>query len=70
VTKQTKLILDYMKVFGSISSLDAYKDLGVTRLSGRIFDLKKMGYNISSKFVSDKNRFGETVHFKQYSLEQ
>ena len=67
---QTNLILNYMKEFGSISTLDAFRDLGVTRLSGRIFDLKEMGYTISSKFVSSKNRYGEIVHFKQYSLEQ
>ena len=65
---QCQRILDYMDQFGSISTLEAFKDLGVARLASRIHDLKSMGYNIVSETRSSKNRFGEDTHFKVYRL--
>ncbi len=40
---QCNRIMQYMHDFGSISTREAFDDLGVTRLSGRIYDLKKTG---------------------------
>lgn len=65
---QCQRILDYMDQFGSISTLEAFRDLGVARLASRIHDLKSMGYNIVSETKSDKNRFGEKIYFKVYRL--
>lgn len=65
---QCQRILDYMDQFGSISTLEAFKDLGVARLASRIHDLKSMGYHIISETKSSKNRFGEQTHFKVYRL--
>lgn len=65
---QCQRILDYMEQFGSISTLEAFRDLGVARLASRIRDLKDMGYKIKSETKSAKNRFGEKTHFKVYSL--
>lgn len=67
-TTQCQRILDYMNQFGSISTLEAFKDLGVARLASRIHDLKCMGYNIESEIKSSKNRYGEVTHFKVYRL--
>lgn len=67
-TTQCQRILDYMKQFGSISTLEAFRDLSVARLASRIHDLKSMGYNIESEIKSSKNRFGETTYFKVYRL--
>ena len=61
-------IIEYMQVFGSISTLEAFNDLGVARLASRIHDLKGMGYNITSEIKSSKNRFGEKTYFKVYRL--
>jgi hypothetical protein len=61
-------ILDYMRQFGSISTLEAFNDLGVARLASRIHDLKGQGYNIISETKTSKNRFGETTSFKVYRL--
>lgn len=60
--------MDYIKVFGSISSREAFEDLGVTRLSAVIFDLKQEGYEFDTKTEHGKNRFGEPTHFARYSL--
>ena len=65
---QCQRILDYMHQFGSISTLEAFKDLGVARLASRIHDLKGMGYNIESETKSSVNRFGEKTYFKVYRL--
>lgn len=65
---QCQRILDYMREFGSISTLEAFNDLGVARLASRIHNLKSMGYNITSEIKSSKNRYGETTHFKVYRL--
>ena len=40
--------LSYLKLYGSITSLEAIRDLGNTRLSASIFNLRKKGYDIAS----------------------
>ena len=63
-----KRVFDYMLDFGSITSMQACFDLGETRLSARIFELKEKGVNISYNWKSVKNRYGETRHIKQYFI--
>lgn len=67
--KQTSRVLDYMRQNGSITSLEAFRDLGITRLSGVIFDLRK-DYAISSKTESGRNRYGEKTSYSRYYLEE
>ena len=67
-TTQCMRILDYMRQFGSISTLEAFNDLGVARLASRIHDLKGQGYNITSETKTSKNRYGENTSFKVYKL--
>ena len=64
---QEDRVLKYMRDFGSITSLDAFRDLGVTRLSAKIFNLKS-DYHIEYKWEITKNRYGDTVKFKRYYL--
>lgn len=67
---QTERIVEYINKFGSISSKEAFNDLGVTRLSARIADLKDEGYEFHDEWESSKNRFGETVSFKRFSFKE
>ncbi len=67
---QNDMVIQYIKDFGSISSWQAFTDLGITRLSGRIFDLKQMGYEFERKDVTTKNRYGKSVTFAKYSLKE
>lgn len=67
---QCERVLDYMNTFGSITQLDALKDLGVMRLASRISDLKKQGYPVVSTQEAVKNRFDETCYIKRYSLRE
>lgn len=51
MSKQTHYtrLLSYLKDFGSITSLEAIRDLGNTRLSAYIYLLKEDGFNIESE---------------------
>lgn len=66
--KQQERVLNYMSDYGSISSLEAFRDLGVTRLSAVIFNLKRKGVQIKKVKECCKNRYGEPVHFARYSV--
>ena len=67
---QCNRIIDYIKEFGSITSFQAYSDLGVTQLGARIDDLQKQGYEFKKEQRKGKNRFGEITYFIEYSLEE
>lgn len=66
---QKQRVIDYINKFGSISSWEAYADLGITQLGARIDQLKKEGYNFKTEWESSKNRFGEKTDYKRYYLE-
>ena len=65
---QCERVVQYCKDFGSITTLQAFTDQGVTRLASRINDLKKQGYVIKSEFVTGKNRYGDPVCYKKYEI--
>lgn len=61
-------VFDYIVDFGSITTLQACMDLGETRLSARIFELRKKGVNIGADFIEVSNRYGEKRHVKKYFI--
>ena len=67
---QNDRILRYMRDFGSITQIEAMRDLGVMRLASRISDLKSRGYQIKTTWESSRNRYGEAVSYKRYRLEE
>ena len=62
--KQAERVLKYMRDFGSITQLEAMKDLGCMRLG----DLKREGYNIRRDMETSKNRYGEDTSYARYRL--
>ena len=64
---QTRL-LDYLKLYGSITSLQAIRDLGNTRLSATIFKLKDKGIKINTETVQIKTRWGSKANISKYVL--
>jgi hypothetical protein len=67
--KGSKLrIIAYMVKHNGITSYDAFRDLGITRLSARIKELREMGYNISTIMVDGTNRYGESIRYGLYRL--
>lgn len=66
---QVEKVIKYLKDFGSITSLQAFNDLGITQLGARIFEAKKRyGYEIDGDFIRVKNRYGEKCSIKRYTL--
>lgn len=65
---QCERIIKYIEDYGSITTLEAFKDLGITRLASRINDLKNDGYKFDREYIKGVNRYGETVHYMKYSL--
>ena len=66
---QNQMILDYISEFGSITPLDAIRDLGVMRLASRISDLKRQGYAVVSMPETVMTRYGKKSNIKRYSIE-
>ena len=48
MTTQQDMVLDYMKKHGAISSLEAFNELCITRLSAVIWLLRRKGYDIDT----------------------
>lgn len=66
---QRQRVLDYIRQFGSITSWDAYKDLGITQLGARIWELThEYNYKFKKERVTTKNRFGDPTHYDKYYL--
>jgi hypothetical protein len=66
---QMDRVLSHLKSKGTIQPLEAWRDLGIYRLSAVIYDLRKEGHKISTKRVEVVNRFGEAALIAEYSLE-
>lgn len=65
---QAEKVLDYMKSYGSISTWQAFEELGITRLASRINDIEKSGVPIRRETVYKENRYGDRIHFTKYSI--
>ena len=65
---QASLIIEYLEEFGSITPLEAIRDIGCYRLSARISDIKDMGIPIKTEMVNVKNRRGKYSRIARYSL--
>lgn len=65
----TGRVLNHLQKHGSITSMEAFKKYGATRLSAIIFNLRHYGFKIESEDVCMKNRFGEKTVFSKYIYE-
>lgn len=60
---QAKLIYEFMKNNGSITSEDAFRYFDITRLSARIKDLRDAGFKIVTVREANKNRPGSHARY-------
>lgn len=65
---QHERILQYIKEFGSISPMEAYGDLGITKLATRISEMRADGMEFDQRMESAKNRYGDKVRYMRYFL--
>ena len=63
---QREKISKYMEDFGGITPMQAFSDLGITKLATRVSEMIRSGEKIRKIPQSGFNRYGETVRFMRY----
>ena len=66
LTTQQFDILWYICRFGSISPMEAFSDLYITKLATRISEMKSFGIRFDQVFEGRTNRLGRKVHYMRY----
>lgn len=65
---QVEKVVDYIDKHGSITSLEAYVELGITQLGARIWELENRGgYRIKHEPKTVTNRNGDKIRDIAYS---
>ena len=67
---QGERIINYIKQFGSITPMEAFMDLGITKLATRISELSQEGVEFYKEYMKTKNRFGEPAYYMRYWLKE
>lgn len=65
---QRQKIINHIRQYGSLTSLEATTILGITQFATRISELEELGYEFKKEWESRKNKNGEIKHFKRYYL--
>lgn len=66
---QKEEILQYLKDHGSITPMDAFYDLGITKLATRISEMRREGIEFDIKMEKHRNKYNtRTVRYARYSL--
>ncbi len=65
---KTKAVLQWLQTGAGISSMEAIKQFGATRLSAIIFNLRKRGHDIETVMVDGRDRFGNPTRYARYYL--
>jgi hypothetical protein len=63
---QATRVLDYLKEGKTLTSFEAFTELGITRLAARVFELNEEGHSIKKNTIKKINRWGEKMSFAQY----
>lgn len=64
LTRQNRMLFQHLSEGRTITAKQAFEDYGISRLSGRIFELRKL------TTVFDRFTEVDGVKFKEYSLTQ
>lgn len=70
MTPQQIKVVNYINLYGSITPLDAFRDLGITKLATIVSQLKRLCFVFYQNFESSRNRFGEPCHYMRYWLDK
>lgn len=69
--RQCTKVLNYMRMYKTITTIEAYEHCGVSRLSARVWDLRnKYGYNIGKTPRKVRDRDGVFTTVNAYYLEE
>jgi hypothetical protein len=67
---QREAIINYINDFGSITPMQAFSDLGITKLDTRVSEMKKDGIILKHEIIKGKNRYGRPMHYMKYSFQE
>ena len=67
---QLDRIIQYLKSHKTITSGEAFYQLGISYLPVVIRDLKRSGKRVFAKMECGKNRYGDKCTFKRYALKK
>ncbi len=65
---QKQRVLEYLQEGNTITSLDAFYELGITRISAVVYNLRKDGHPLIKENVKVMNRFDEECTIARWSL--
>ena len=63
---QRGAVLEHLKTYGALTSMEAFELYGATRLAAIVHEFRKMGYDIETHELTTKNRYGETTQYAKY----
>lgn len=66
---QCAKILQHLKEFGSITFFESIYECDCTRLSARIYDLRRRGIPIKTEMIYTVNKHGKPIKYAEYRLE-
>ena len=66
LANQQLLILWYIDSFGRITPMEAFNELGITKLATRISEMRVLGIQFDQDYEGRTNRFGKKVRYMRY----
>lgn len=66
VENQSQKIRQHLLTKGTITSMEAFQLYGCTRLSARIFNLRKKGWDIQTINCDGVTRYGDPCNYAKY----
>jgi hypothetical protein len=67
---QATRVLDYLKEKRTLTSFEAFTELGITRLAARVFELNEEGHSIKKNTIKKINKWGEKMSFAEYYYDE
>lgn len=70
-TNQKNQILNYLETHDSITPMEAFSELGITKLATQVsLMIREDGIKFKKEMVHSTNRFGKPCRYMKYSLEE
>ena len=67
---QKEYVMNHLQTVGWITPRDAEERYSIMRLAARIADLQADGVKIKRVMQKSKNKFGKSVRYARYELEE
>lgn len=65
---QKDVVLQHLREHDKLSSMQAFREYGITRLSAVVFELRKDGHAINAGLETCTTRLGRRTQYTSYSL--